>query len=311
MRTVRHMYEDLGHVIRERRETLGLDQAELASVLGIRQQAVSGWERGKSRPRRTMLADVARVLATDERLLVDAGAYLPPKSSIRRPVRPLTRVLSLDELPEERFEDLVAEVMGAMHLNGHASRYGGRGHKQHGIDILVTGDGENLATGQCKRHKEFGPAAVREAINQVTVHADKHHLFLSRMTATPGARKEAAKHKSWELWDGEDISRFIRELPCDRAVRIVDTYFPGHREEFLGVASPGPWLRPEEHFDQSRSAIFNHDWDLAGRDNELTSLTGTAYGTTASLSIVIGHGGAGKTRLLKALVDAAPDASTQ
>jgi len=298
-------------MIRERRETLGLEQAELAASLGVRQQAVSGWERGKSRPRRAMLADVARVLATDESKLVEAGAYLPPKSAIRRPVRPLTRLLPLDELPEERFEDLIAEVMGAMHPDGHASRFGGRGHKQYGIDILITADGESLATGQCKRHKEFGPTAVREAISQVTMKAGKHHLFLSRMTATPRARTEAARHKGWELWDGEDISRFIRQLPRDKAVRLVDTYFPGHREEFLGVASPGPWLHPEEHFDLSRSVIFNHEWDLAGRAAELDSLTAAAYGTAASLSIVMGHGGAGKTRLLKALVDAAPGPSIQ
>jgi transcriptional regulator with XRE-family HTH domain len=305
------MYEVLGRLLRERREALGLEQAKLATELGIRQQAISGWERGRSRPRRAMLRDLARLLSVDESTLVEAGNYVPPKAPAKRPVRPLTRALPLEELPEERFEDLIVEVMAAMHPSGHVSRFGGRGHKQYGIDILVTGDGENLASGQCKRHKEFGPAAVRSAIAEVTVDARKHYLFLSRITATPGARREAAKHQSWELWDGEDISRFIRDLPRDRAVRIVNTYFPGHREAFLGIASPGPWLLPEEHFDTARSMIFNHDWELAGRVDELKGLERSGYRATASLSIVTGHGGVGKTRLLKALADAAPSESFQ
>ena len=48
-----------------------------------------------------------------------------------------------------------------------------------------------------------------------------------RTTASPGARKEISTHAGWELWDGEDLSRYIRTLPLDQAVRLVDTYFPG------------------------------------------------------------------------------------
>lgn len=324
------MHGELSAIIRSRRQALGLDQAELAVLLGVGQQAVSGWERDRSRPRRAMLGDLAKVLALEESALMKAGEYRAAGSDVPLPVRPLTRILPLDELPEERFEDLSKELMGLMYPSGHASRFGGRGHKQFGIDILVTGltntgghapageaegdagsktdmrGGVNLASGQCKRQKVFGPEAVRQAIREVTVEAEKHYLFLSRITATPGARKEAAEHKSWELWDGEDISRYIRDLPRDRAVRIVDTYFPGHREAFLGVASPGPWLSPEEHFGQSRSQVFHHDWELSGRQAELDTLARTAFRGSASLSVLTGHGGAGKTRLLKAIAEAAP-----
>lgn len=300
------MYEALGQLIRLRREALGLDQAALAAQLSVGQQAVSGWERGHSRPRRTMLGDLAHFLAVEEGALLDAGRYLPAAAAVRLPVRPLTRALPLEELTEERFEDLLAELMTAMHPDGHASRYGGRGQKQYGIDILVAAGGMNLATGQCKRHREFGPAAVRKAIMEVTIGAPKNYLFLSRLTATPAARREAGKHASWELWDGEDISRYIRRLPREQAVRIVDTYFPGHRESFLGIPASGPWLHPEEHFDAIRSTIFNHDWSLAGRQDQLTMLVGTAYQADATLTFVVGAGGIGKTRLLKAVAAAAP-----
>ena len=299
------MYEKLGRLLRERREVLGLDQRGLAAQLNVGQQAVSGWERGRSRPRRAMLTSLANLLAVEEEDLVEAGAYRSTAPS-RQPVRPLTRTVPLEELPEERFEDLIAELMATMYPTGHASRYGGRGHKQYGIDVLVTENGTNSATGQCKRHREFGPAAVGRAIEEVTITAPKNYLFLSRPTATPAARAEVGKHPNWELWDGEDISRYIRRLPREQAVRIVDTYFPGHREAFLGVPSPGPWLLPEEHFDAHRSAIFNHEWDLVGRQDQLDRLVDAAYQSDATLAVLVGVGGVGKTRLLKAVADAAP-----
>lgn len=301
------MYDELGALIRHRREALKLEQTELASLMSVRQQAVSGWERGRSRPRRPALGELAKVLEVTEGELVEAAGYARPKPGISPPVRSLTRTLPFDDLPEERFEDLTAEVMGHKFPAGHASRFGGRGHKQYGIDSLVTGSaGENLASAQCKRHLKFGPTAVAAAIADVTIVAKQHFLFLSRMTATPGARKEAAKHPKWELWDGEDISRFIRALPTDQAVRIVDTYFPSHREAFLGVASPGPWLLPKDYFGQSMNALYNHEWELVGRSDELDKLAGIAYKPTPSLSVLAGHGGLGKTRLLKALASRAP-----
>ncbi|MGB3764456.1 MAG: helix-turn-helix domain-containing protein, partial [Ornithinimicrobium sp.] len=299
------MYEALAKLMRERREALGLDQAAVAAQLDVRQQAVSGWENGRSRPRRAMLTDVARVLAVEEDDLLDAGEYLAPAPAVRLPVRPLTRALPLEELTEERFEDLLAEVMTTLHPDGHASRFGGRGHKQHGIDILITAQGKNVAIGQCKRHREFGPSAVKRAIEQVTIPSPRNYLFLSRLIATPAARAEAGKHASWELWDGEDISRHIRNLPRQQAVRIVDTYFPGHRESFLGIAAPGPWLLSEEHFVAARATIFNHEWSLVGRQTQLDELVDAAHQGDATVAFLVGAGGVGKTRLLKALADAA------
>lgn len=307
------MHEALASIIRSGRERLGLEQGELASRLGVGQQAVSGWERGKSRPRRPMLRAIAGLLEIEEDDLLEAGGYgaeaargAPP------PVRPLARSLPIDELPPDRFEDLVTELMQAMHSDGHATRFGGPGEKQFGIDVLIAAGQRNLATGQCKRHQQFGPAAVRAAVAEVTIPAERHYLFLSRLTATPGARQEMGKHASWQLWDGEDISRFIRTvLPLDRAVRLVDTYFPGHRAAFLGVSHAGPWLVPEDFFAPARWRIFSHDWDLVGRSGELTALTDVLYGSAGALAMLIGRGGTGKTRLLRAVAEAAPDTETQ
>lgn len=284
-----------------------MEQGELASRLGVGQQAVSTWERGKSRPRRTMLRAVAEALQVDEEELVDAGQYRAASDGVRPPARPLARSLPFDELPPDRFEDLVAELMQALHPDGHATRFGGPGEKQFGIDILVAGEVGNLATAQCKRHKEFGPAAVKAAVVEVTITAPKHYLFLSRLTATPGARKEVANHPGWKLWDGEDISRYIRtQLPPDHAVRLVDSYFPGYREAFLGVPQPAPWLPPEEAFPPG-GQIYTHDWSLVGRADEVARLTKALHGPKRSLAALIGRGGIGKTRLLKAVAEGAPD----
>lgn len=295
-----------GTRVRIAREALGFDQAALASALDVGQQTVSKWERDKSRPRRPLVVRLADVLDIPVRELEQAAGHLPSpdaETPVPAPVRPLTRTLPVNELPEERFEDLTADLMGYRYPEGHASRFGGRGHTQDGIDVLVAGAtaGHNLATAQCKRHRDFGPAMVAEAIGEATVTADRHYLFLSRLTASPAARKEAAKHPDWELWDGEDISRYIRSLPDDIRVRVVDTYFPGHRAAFLGIDSPGPWLDPEAYFDLASGTLFTQDWQLVGRTSELDDLADKAYGAGPSLSVITGHGGLGKTRLLKAL----------
>jgi hypothetical protein len=250
-----------------------------------------------------MLPQLAGALGIDEFSLVEAGVYRGESSTPSPASRALARALPLSELPEERFEDLIAELMDLMFETGHASRFGSRGHKQDGIDVLVAHAGGFVAVGQCKRYATFGPGAVKKAIEEVTLTAAKYYLFLSRETATPAARKEAAKHPGWELWDGEDISRFIRNLPLDRSVRIVDTYFPGHREPFLGVATPAPWLTPEEHFDVARSSLFNHEWQLVGRGPLVDALIASAFAPDASLAFLIGAGGMGKTRILKATIE--------
>jgi transcriptional regulator with XRE-family HTH domain len=45
-----------GSIIRERRELLQMSQSDLASQLGVRQSAVSGWERGYRIPSRRNLS---------------------------------------------------------------------------------------------------------------------------------------------------------------------------------------------------------------------------------------------------------------
>lgn len=55
--------------IKTRRLELGLDQLDLAQKLGIRQSSICDWEKGKTRPRRQRLPELAKALRVATRTL--------------------------------------------------------------------------------------------------------------------------------------------------------------------------------------------------------------------------------------------------
>jgi transcriptional regulator with XRE-family HTH domain len=302
----------IGDIVKQQRRQRGWDQAELARRLGrVGQQTVSRWELGTSRPRRNMVAQLAELFELDVADLLKAAGYVAPTADrpdeISRPVRPHVIDLPLAELSPERFEQLSAELAQLLHPNAKVHRVGGQGHKQHGFDVVVRDPDAGVTGIQCKREKQFGPADVRDAVDAVEDSVDDHLLLLTRPAASPEARKEIAKHDSWTLWDAEDISRVIRsQLPLDAAVRLVDTFFPGWREPFLGVREPGPWLTNDEFFQPfSGDQLYTHDWGLVGRGDELNSVLSFLNDENVKLAVLVGRGGIGKTRLLRSIaVDA-------
>jgi transcriptional regulator with XRE-family HTH domain len=306
------VYDALGSILRRAREGKGLEQAEVARELGVGQQAISAWECGRSRPRRKALRAVAELLGLTESELLAAGAYATSDAAAP-PVAPRTRALPLAGLTPERFEDFTVEIMKALVPGAHVTRFGGPGDKQEGIDVVAADSttGEIRATAQCKRHATFGKAAVAQAVNAVEIDAPRHHLFLSRETASPGARLEMSRHPGWSLWDGESTSQYIQhQMSLDAAVRLVDSFFPGHREPFLGVRAPGPWLLPEDHFISPQGQLFNHDWTLVGREDVVDRLVTALYAGRGQLVTLEGRGGLGKTRILRAVAEASPDPAT-
>ena len=73
-------------LLKKCRKQQGMSQAELASKLGVTQQAVGKWESGKSSPDPTTVAKIAELLNTTADFLL--GLY-----------RPVSNVST----PEERF----------------------------------------------------------------------------------------------------------------------------------------------------------------------------------------------------------------
>ena len=125
-------------------------------------------------------------------------------------------------------------------------------------------------------------------------------IFLSRK-ASPGARQEIAKYPGWQLWDRIDISRKVRDLPDKiAAIRLVDSYFPGYREAFLGIWKPSPWESTETFFRPfGGMPVFTHSWDLVGRDQELASLAALFQDPVRRVALLVGPAGIGKSRLLR------------
>lgn len=300
------MSSALGHVIRSAREAKGWDQGELASRLDVSQQTVSRWERGQASPRSDVLAALSSALEIELNDVVAASAarLREATGSGAAPVAPLVPTLPVDKLPWDRFEHFVADLAHYLYPGADVHLVGGQGHTQGGIDIAVHDGDRVVATFQCKRHAEFGPAKVAAAVDAVDLEAEQHHIVLARV-ASPQARKEIAKHAGWRLWDIHEIARIVRaELDRDAAVRLVDTYFPGWRERFLGVRSPGAWPTREE-FGRPlmASGLFTHRWPLVGRDQALATIRDVLMSGSVPAALLVGRGGTGKTRLLLAVAE--------
>jgi hypothetical protein len=250
-----------------------------------------------------MVITLARLFGADPGEFLEAAGYLISSegmTSITMPVRPLSAILPVWELAPDKFEELVAEIARILHPDTHVSRFGSQGHKQYGVDVVAEKNSQYELTFQCKRRDTFGPQKVKDAVAAVTIKASAHYLVLSLRSASPKSRNEMKAHKGWTLWDAEDISREIRGLPLDKAVRVVDTFFPGWRQSFLGIAEPGPWLAPSEFFhDISPSSTYNHDWTMVGREDELSAVVAFIADPLQRVGLVIGRGGIGKTKFLR------------
>ena len=296
-------YASLGEYVRFHRERQGMaTQGDLAARLGVAQQTVSRWEAGTSRPRTDELARIAGLLKIDIAELSAAAGYASDAITVS-----FDRPLPLASLSPESFEFFALDFL-ATQYRGQADVHpaGKTGHKQYGIDIevrFVADDG--LFTFQCKREAQFGAAKVRKAIQAHTIAAKKKHILLSRV-ASPDARKEIRSACGWDLWDQTDITRIFRTLPKSEQVRIVDTFFPSQRFALTGELAPGPWMTVRDFFapQLAEGRIFNQRWDLVGRTSELDQLARALADRDVLVSSLIGRAGEGKSRVLRATLDA-------
>lgn len=291
-----------GNLLARARIAAGIaQQSELAAKLGVSQQTISRWEQGLSRPRPKQMAALAAAVQCEVAELLSAAGYTP-----HTPVTvTYDQPWPLDALSEESFERFCTDFLQMIHRKAKVNRYGGRGHTQEGLDIDIQFPDGTVYTYQCKRHSEFGPKKIEKAVAAHTRSAEKRHLLLSCL-ASPQAREAIKKYPDWELWDREDIARRIRQDLEKAEQRIlVDTYFAGQRQALIGELEPSPWQKPDKFFAGMMKAGrgFSHTWQLVGREGELSQLIEAITVKKVPVVQLLGAGGSGKTRLIKAVAD--------
>lgn len=296
-------YRKLADLLTGARVRQGLSQDAVAQQVEVKQQTVSRWEKGLSRPQGASIAKLAATLAISETDIREAAVSetsprAPTEALSATPVRPLTSTLPFNTLSETQFESFVTDLMAFQHPGSGVHLLGGRGDDQRGYDVLVTRpDGWQMGI-QCKRESQFGSAKVQQAIKEAELDVDMSVLALSR-PATNATRDEVKKNSGWVLWDQLDLSRQTRQLADDDSLTLVRSYFPNHVEAFLGLPPAGPWMAAEEYFRKDPQTLLNHRQNLVGRSDIVDEISSWAEAQNDErLAIVIGRGGAGKSKLL-------------
>ena len=293
-------YAEFGARLAELRQAAGYSQqSELAAAIDTTQQTVSRWEAGLSRPRPQQMSRLAEILEVDRQELIRLA-----KPRDTPPVVAFDQPFPTDALPPESFERFCHAFVQALYPKAEVHRAGGVGHKQDGIDIEARLPDKSVFTFQCKRVQEFGPQKVHAAVSKHTVCATKKFLLISRV-ASPQAREAIRQHPDWDIWDKEDISAKIRRLPKVDQLHLVDIFFKGRRFELLGEDEAGPWETTKEFFApfENSNGLFNHVWELVGRDRPTRSLAAALDDPEIRCVLLVGSGGAGKTRLLKQVIE--------
>lgn len=288
-------YPKFGEAVQQLRVNAGIKtQNDLASLLEVTQQTVSRWEEGSSKPNKRKLLELATVLAVEISELENLDDQ---KSSVV--ATNFHQPFPLEVLGYKAFEDLCTFLLSEIYKDASVTPYGGPGSDQKGLDIIAKFRNGTIYTFQCKKHEQFGPAKVREAINHHTRPAQRKHILLSRV-ASPSTREEILKHSEWELWDKEDISRKIRKLPKSEQFRLVDMFFKGQRMPLLGENDAGPWMKVEDFFQVylNSELAFNHLWPLIGREAELKEIEDYLGDKNKPIILISGSGGSGKSKLL-------------
>src|SRR5262249_42904835 len=160
-------------LIRQARQQRGWEQSELALRLGsVGQQTVSGWERGRSRPGRPVITQLASLLDLSERHLLAVagyeGAERTEPTGHPLPASGRLAMLPVQALSPEEFENFSADLARHLFPEAHPTRNGPpSGSRQDGADVIMRAQSGELIAIQCKHVKEFGPARVRQVVGEM------------------------------------------------------------------------------------------------------------------------------------------------
>ena len=294
-------YKDFGTLLVKLRKQGGIvQQSDLARMIKSTQQTVSRWEMGISRPRDKQISLLAATLKVDPGKLLAAAGYTANKMVVATFDKPFP----LDALNPDSFERFCMDFLSKKYPEAEVHRVGGQGHTQDGVDIDAIFSDKTCYAFQCKRVENFGPDKVDKVVANLKRKAKKKFILLSRV-ASPKSREAVKKHTGWAIWDKEDISFYIRQLPKDDQKKLVDTSFRGQRLALLGETEPGPWQTPKEFFAPFMNvhAAFSHAWHLVGRTEDTHAIVESLSNHEIDAVLLVGTGGCGKSRVLKYVIE--------
>ena len=103
------------NIVKELRKKYGIQQKELALIIGVAQPTVSEWETGKKDPSGERLKKLAEYFQTDELVILGKGSVT---ASDNAPKTIEARIVSggMDKLPKEQREQIL-NVLRAMFSN--------------------------------------------------------------------------------------------------------------------------------------------------------------------------------------------------
>jgi len=227
---------------------------------------------------------------------------MPP----RPPIEPHVALLPVDDADWEwkAFERFCLGLVRAQTDVVEANLYGKRGEKQRGIDIAASLTDGRTRTYQCRKRKRFTRPNAEATVKDTTYKADEHVILVTCEVGT-AVRDYIDGLPKWTLWDREDIAVRVREVePRERARRLVeDTFGTQWRKAFLGPQTARAFNTVEEFFAPMlrEDRLLRHTWQMVGRQHEFQELMGAIRTPRVRVALLVGRGGIGKTRLLRAL----------
>ena len=235
-----------------------------------------------------------------EEELLNAAGYTANKMVIATFDKPFP----LDALNPDSFERFCMDFLSKKYPEAEVHPVGGQGHTQDGVDVDVISPDNTCYVFQCKRIENFGPDKVDKVVANLKRKAKKKFILLSRV-ASPKSRQAVKKHTGWAIWDKEDISLYIRQLPKDDQKKLVDTFFRGQRLALLGETEPGPWQTTKEFFAPFMNVhgVFSHAWRLVGRTEDIKAIVENLSNDEIAAVLLVGTGGCGKSRVLRHVIE--------
>ena len=224
-----------------------------------------------------------------------------------RLVEPLLN-LNNPELEWKRFERFCLDLTKLLPDVRDAHLYGVQGDDQHGIDIHADLKDGRVRTIQCRRVAKFGKPQADKTIEDTTYDGDEHWIWTACPMTAP-ARKAIKAAPRFTGWDIEQLSSKVRELPREAARWLVEDHLgEAERRRVLGpdaaltIAPAIAWFARTD----GDSRFLPTNQPLQDRVSELGILRDCLEADDVLCVVLVGRGGIGKSRLLRALAESVP-----